>query len=98
MNTGRRLAALVLATSVSFGTQAGDAERGKSLHDQQCMRCHDAAMYTRPQSRIRDFAALRERVQQCELGAELMWFEEDVDDVAAYLNRDYYRFNDTPEK
>jgi mono/diheme cytochrome c family protein len=97
MNAGR-LAALLLAISVPPGTQAGDAERGKSLHDQQCTRCHDAAMYVRPQSTIRDFAALRERVQQCELAAELMWFEEDVDDVAAYLNRDYYRFTDTPMK
>jgi cytochrome c5 len=92
MSAGRRLAALVLAATTPFGAQAGDAERGKSLHDQQCTRCHDAAMYTRPQSRIRDFAALRERVQQCELAAELMWFEEDVDDVAAYLNEAFYEF------
>jgi cytochrome c5 len=75
-----------------LSTQAGDAERGKSLHDQQCTRCHDTAMYARPQSKIGDYAALRERVQQCELAAELMWFEEDVDDVAAYLNEGFYQF------
>jgi mono/diheme cytochrome c family protein len=89
---------VVLALSAELPAQAGDAERGQQLHDQHCMRCHGPEMYLRSSRVVGDFAALRERVQQCELAAELLWFEEDVDDVAAYLNRAYYRFTDTPQK
>jgi len=93
---GRVLAALLLAACAP--APAADADRGRQLHEQQCTRCHDAGMYTRPKRMVSNFAELRERVQQCELAAELMWFEEDVDDVAAYLNRDYYRFTEDVAK
>ena len=92
----RGIAVLLLAAGMP--TLAADAERGRRLHDEQCTRCHDAGMYTRQQRIVKSYAALRERVQQCELAAELMWFEEDVDDVAAYLDREFYHFADEPEK
>jgi mono/diheme cytochrome c family protein len=88
----------MLISFVAPPAAAGDPERGKTLHDQHCTRCHDSTMYARPQRTIADFAALRERVQQCELAAELMWFEEDVDDVAAWLNRDFYHFAEDQAK
>jgi cytochrome c5 len=92
----RVVAALALAAAPLVN--AADAGHGKTLHDRHCTRCHDTAIYARPESTIQDFAALRERVQQCELAAELLWFEEDVDDVAAYLNREYYRLGGEPDK
>ena len=95
---GGGLAVLGLALVAASGAPAGDAGHGKLLHDQDCSRCHDAAMYTRPQRTVKTFAELRERVQQCELAAELLWFEEDVDDVAAYLDRTFYRFSEEPAK
>jgi mono/diheme cytochrome c family protein len=94
----RALPVFALLAALAAPAQAGDAERGQQLHAQHCTRCHNVSMYTRPERTTADYAALRERVQQCELAAELTWFEEDVDDVAAYLNEAFYRFADTPAK
>ncbi|MFT5395975.1 MAG: hypothetical protein ACI85N_001163, partial [Gammaproteobacteria bacterium] len=37
-----------------------------------------------------------ERIVQCEIMTELIWFEEEIDDVTAYLNESFYHFN--PDK
>ena len=90
----RGMAALALACGVPMPALAVDPDRGRQLHDESCIRCHDAAMYRRPDRLVKDFETLRERVRQCELSAELLWFDEDVEDVAAYLDRTFYRFSD----
>ena len=72
---------------------AVDLENGKSLHDENCLRCHDESKYTREDRMIKNFQQLHERIKQCELMAELTWFDEEIDDVAAYLNDQFYHFN-----
>ena len=42
---------------------------------------------------VKNFQQLHERIKQCELMAELTWFDEEIDDVAAYLNDQFYHFN-----
>ncbi|MND06774.1 Green heme protein [compost metagenome] len=49
-------------------------------------------MYTRPQRLVNSYAELRKRVQECELGAELGWFDEEVDAVVDHLNEAFYEF------
>ena len=68
------------------------APSGAALHEAHCTRCHDAGIYTRQNRIVGSYDALRKRVQQCELGAELGWFEEEVEAVVGYLNDTYYRF------
>ena len=72
---------------------AVDLENGKSLHDENCLRCHDESKYTRKNRIVKNFQQLYERIKQCELMAELTWFDEEIDDVAAYLNDQFYHFN-----
>ena len=72
---------------------AVDLENGKSLHDENCLRCHDESKYTREDRMIKNFQQLHERIKQCELMAELTWFDEEIDDVAAYLNNQFYHFD-----
>ena len=69
-----------------------DIENGKTLHDANCTRCHQDTIYTRQDRLIHSYAELRERIRQCELGAELTWFDEEIDDVTAYLNDAFYQF------
>lgn len=76
--------------------QAFDIENGKALHDENCVRCHDSSVYTRADRKTKSYAALRERIVQCEIMTELIWFDEEIDDVTAYLNQAFYHFN--PEK
>ena len=72
--------------------QAADIDNGKKLHNENCTRCHDSGVYTRPYPMVRDLDQLRERIKQCELAAELTWFDEEVDDVVAYLDKYFYHF------
>ena len=72
---------------------AVDLKNGKLLHDENCLRCHNESKYTREDRMIKNFQELHERIKQCELMAELTWFDEEIDDVAAYLNDQFYRFN-----
>lgn len=83
------LASLLLA---SLATMAADVNSGRQLVDENCYSCHDASLYTRPDRRVTDPAALRKQVQRCELSLELQWFDEQIDDVVAYLNQAFYKF------
>ena len=86
------LAMLMLAGPFSSTVQAADTQRGKELHQQHCRRCHQQEVYTRAERIVENFPALRERVSQCELSNNLLWFDEEIDDVAGFLNREYYEF------
>ena len=69
-----------------------DIDNGKALHDENCMRCHQENIYTRKNRLIHSFPDLHERIRQCELSADLTWFDEEIDNVAAYLNDAFYHF------
>ena len=77
----------------SLPTQAFDIENGKVLHNENCVRCHDKSVYTRENKVVHNFQQLRSRIIQCELMAELAWFDEEIDDVTAFLNDAFYHFN-----
>lgn len=90
------LPALLLAAGA---TRAGDAARGKQLHDQYCIDCHSGMvggdgtlLYKRKNRRVNSFEALLKQIDRCDQSLGLKWFPEDVADVAAYLNREFYKF------
>ena len=66
---------------------------GKKLHDEYCVSCHTPEIYTRKDRIVKNYRQLEERVRQCELSNELMWFEEEIDAVITYLNTNFYHFN-----
>jgi len=80
----------LLGTSTTL--LAADIKNGKKLQQKNCMSCHDDSMYTRDERRVKDLSALRTQVQRCESTLGLTWFDEEVDDVTAYLNKSFYRF------
>lgn len=71
---------------------AADIVRGKTLHDQSCLKCHDASVYTRPDRRIHSLAALDKQVRRCENALGASWPDDKVTDVVEFLNRNYYKF------
>ncbi len=91
---GRTLTVLVtlyLATTSSL-LLAANAGNGKMLQQKNCMSCHDDGMYTRENRLIKEMPSLRTQVQRCESTLGLKWFDEDVDEVTAYLNNSFYHF------
>lgn len=85
------LLALVLAAGTS-PVHAADSGHGKQLQQENCMSCHDDGMYTRENRKISTPGGLNNQVRRCESTLGLQWFDEDIDDVSAYLNDSFYKF------
>jgi mono/diheme cytochrome c family protein len=84
--------AAVLGLCAALPASAADAQRGHALHEKHCTACHGSEVYTRPDRRVTSLAGLRKQVNRCKHTLEVQWFDDDVEDVVAYLNQTYYRF------
>ena len=89
----------LLFSVLSSTAMAADIERGKSLHDDNCIECHvsiqggdGSGIYTRADRRIDSLPALRSQVNRCKNSMGVSWPEDQIDDVVAYLNSMYYKF------
>jgi mono/diheme cytochrome c family protein len=101
--SARIVAAAVIAAATCASAQApfanADIVAGKALHDRDCIGCHaqryggDASkMYTRADHRVRSVAQLRAQVAVCDSQLSKKYFPDEEENVAAYLNREYYHF------
>jgi mono/diheme cytochrome c family protein len=77
-----------------------DVAAGKALHDKNCISCHassfggdGSAMYTRDFAKVTDAKKLIAQVRNCNTNIGLKWFEDEELNVAAYLNKTYYKFD-----
>jgi hypothetical protein len=86
--------AILLCGSLALaaGAAVADAERGAKLHEESCMKCHGTEVYTRDDRFIDSRDALVAQVQRCQMNVGAQWNELQVEDVAQYLNRAYYKF------
>ena len=91
MTFSRTFFVLILPV-VSVSSLAANIENGEALHNANCVRCHQAEVYTRENRMVNSYTELYERVRQCEIMAEMAWFEEEIEDVVGYLNEIYYKF------
>jgi hypothetical protein len=88
----RNTAALLLLIFLAGPVVAADIENGEDLHFENCTGCHDETVYTRENRNVQSLERLGRQVRFCKDSLELTWFDEDVDDVIEFLNRNYYRF------
>lgn len=91
--------ALLTALLPLTATAAGTPKLGKPLHDKQCVACHankfggdGSKMYTRADHKIGNQLSLQQRVATCSAQTNAGWFPEDEENVAAWLNQQYYKF------
>jgi mono/diheme cytochrome c family protein len=78
---------------------AADVAAGRALHDKNCNSCHASLMkgqpsriYTRPDRRVQSYQGLVSQVRRCAASLGAQWSDEPVNDVAAFLNQEYYKF------
>jgi len=83
------LAALFAVGRFSHGIES---EKGRALHEEKCLACHDFTTYTRQNRRVDSLDALKNQVSFCEANLRLSWFEEEIDNVTAFLNGNFYHF------
>ncbi|MBE0626227.1 MAG: cytochrome c [Burkholderiales bacterium] len=78
--------------SLSGRVMAADAERGGLLYGTRCVACHEDSVHNRNSRKAGSYGALRAQVLRWSAQAGGVWTEEEIDDVARYLNERYYRF------
>ena len=90
--------AIALLSFAATGFAAGDAENGGKLFAaSECLSCHGTEVFTAPDRKIIDLKALDTQVRLCDSNLNTNWFDTEIHDVVAYLNRQYYKFP-TPDK
>lgn len=70
----------------------GDPAKGKAIHDQQCVACHDSSVYTRPNRMVKSVEGLIGRVNFCNRQLNKKLTDEQVNDIINYLDKQYYHF------
>lgn len=89
---------LVFALSICCGItplangKTPDESRGELLYSTHCNTCHSLQIHWREQRLATDWKSLKAQVNRWQAYAKLGWREEDVADVALYLNTRYYKF------
>jgi mono/diheme cytochrome c family protein len=70
---------------------AGDPERGAALHE-ACLGCHGSELYGPPAAKIKTLAALKKEVERWNDRYNPKFSKQEVEDLVAYLVRDFYKF------
>jgi len=93
---------LLLTTGTAL---AGDPERGRELHRENCIQCHASmqngiygadgtGIYIRDNRRIESLEALYNQVRRCKTSLGVPWPESQIEDVVTYLNQNFYKFEE----
>jgi hypothetical protein len=89
---GRLLAASLLVGVLAFAPSAQAQSRGELLYSTHCIACHTTQMHWRDKKQATDWNSLKAQVRAWQATARLEWSEDDVAEVARYLNERFYRF------
>lgn len=105
----RAAIALVLSSCLSASAgAAGDGAasaqlnvgetRGALLYSTYCNACHTSKIYWRDKKLVTDMGSLKFQVRRWQDIIGLTWTEDEVADVAGYLNAVFYGFPATEQK
>ena len=83
---------MLVFTSMTTIVHAEDIDEGKTLHDENCLKCHQPEIYDRPERIVKTLQHLRSQVLFCAVNNDVEWFDEEIDSVTAYLNISHYLF------
>ncbi|MDF1881193.1 cytochrome c [Sulfurimonas sp. MAG313] len=72
-----------------------DAKEGKELFNQaSCLQCHNHEDFGNKNTELKMFKDIEARVQACQLAESDELFDEEVHDIAKYLNKDFYKLKE----
>ncbi len=87
----RRAAAVAVLLWPLAAWPAGDPAKGETLH-QSCLQCHGTEVYVPPKRQISSLSALRRETARWGDYYNPKLTKSEIEDLVAYLNRDFYRF------
>lgn len=76
--------------------QSQEFSRGQALYENHCHACHEDWAHSREGRKVDSLNELRRRVAAWSEHAGLGWNDEDIGDVADYLNRTFYGLEAQP--
>ena len=88
-------AAWLVGLMISLTTHAesrGDAPRGELLYTTHCIACHNEKIHWRDRKIATDWNSLKAQVYRWQGVAGLAWNDDDIVEVARYLNTRHYHY------
>jgi hypothetical protein len=86
------MAACIAALVAPAAAQPASPARGELLYGTHCIACHREQMHWRDKRVAVDWPTLKQQVALWQGRALLGWSDEDVTEVARYLNDTIYRY------
>jgi len=84
---------LISATFTTTAMAAGNVANGKKLFTgSKCNQCHGTEVFTRKDRKVKSLAQLEAQVRRCDSNLNTNWFDDEIIDVTAHLNKQYYKF------
>ena len=85
---------LVLAAGSHAVSAQGTAvpTRGQLLYNTHCVACHDTQMHWRKSRKANNWKNLVAQVRHWQSTEKLQWTEDDITQVARYLNETIYHY------
>lgn len=69
-----------------------DASRGELLYSTHCIACHSTQMHWRDKKLATDWTRLQAEVRRWQQVSALGWSDDDIAEVARYLNALFYHY------
>jgi mono/diheme cytochrome c family protein len=93
MRSVAAIVAIVVLTipAFSIAQAAGDPGRGAALHE-ACLGCHGTELYVPPKAKVKTLSALKKEVDRWNDRYNPKFSKQEIEDLVAYLNRDFYKF------
>ena len=80
---------VLLGISAEAGAQPA---RGELLYSTHCISCHTAQIHWRDRKSATDWSSLQAQVRRWQDNIGLAWSNDDIAQVARYLNALHYRY------
>ncbi len=71
---------------------SAEVVRGQLLYENHCQVCHEEWVHDGDRSKVTSLNEVRRRVAAWSQHSGLDWSDEEIADVADYLNRMFYKF------
>jgi hypothetical protein len=91
------LRTLVAALIGTLAWPAMAQSRGELLYTTHCFACHTTQQHWRDNRVVSDWEGLKVQVRRWQDAALLGWTDSDILDVSRYLNRAFYRVEQTAD-
>ncbi len=74
-------------------TSKADETDGKLLYETYCISCHTTQVHWRQNRLATDWITLKGQIDRWQTTIGQSWNRQQIDDVAKYLNGQFYKFN-----